>query len=208
MKTLRVNEMFVSLQGEGHRVGTSNFFIRLSGCNLTCTKEGEAGFDCDTEFTSGSNMTIMDIEKTMDDLLEKDGCVNPKNIIWTGGEPSMQFLKDQEIPEYFHQNGYFQSIETNGTIDFDPSQFDFISCSPKSAEHTMRIQHANELRYVRSVGQSIPKPTIQAEHHFISPAFEADLTVHPMTMRYCITMVKTNPSWRLSVQAHKLWKVQ
>jgi len=33
---MKVNEIFYSIQGEGHRIGTPNIFIRLSGCNLKC----------------------------------------------------------------------------------------------------------------------------------------------------------------------------
>ncbi|MGA0164203.1 MAG: hypothetical protein ACO3LE_08195, partial [Bdellovibrionota bacterium] len=62
MKTYRINEIFYSLQGEGLRAGTPNFFIRFSGCNLRCSKERE-GFDCDTEFQSGLDWTLEEILK-------------------------------------------------------------------------------------------------------------------------------------------------
>jgi organic radical activating enzyme len=57
----QVNEVFLTLQGEGMRAGEASVFVRFSGCNLACTIEpGErspGGFDCDTEFVSGRKLT-------------------------------------------------------------------------------------------------------------------------------------------------------
>ena len=36
MTSLRISELFVSLQGEGTRAGVPCAFIRLAGCNLAC----------------------------------------------------------------------------------------------------------------------------------------------------------------------------
>ncbi len=48
--TLRVNETFVSIQGEGGLIGAPTLFIRLDGCPLRCSwcdtpyaLEGDAG---------------------------------------------------------------------------------------------------------------------------------------------------------------------
>jgi len=60
VKTYRVNEIFLSLQGEGMRAGTVNLFLRFTGCNQTCRVESH-GFDCDTEFASGRDLTIDEI---------------------------------------------------------------------------------------------------------------------------------------------------
>ena len=55
-ETLRVSEIFYSLQGETSRVGLPTVFIRLTGCPLRC------GY-CDTTyaFTGGENISIMDV---------------------------------------------------------------------------------------------------------------------------------------------------
>ncbi len=62
--TFRVNEIFYSLQGEGVRAGIPNLFLRFSGCNLTCSLETH-GFDCDTEFTSGRDMSLQQIIESL-----------------------------------------------------------------------------------------------------------------------------------------------
>ena len=51
---MRVNEIFYSLQGEGHFAGTPAVFIRFSGCNLRCSF-------CDTDHSSFSEMTEEEI---------------------------------------------------------------------------------------------------------------------------------------------------
>ena len=43
---MKINEIFYSLQGEGHFAGTPAVFVRFSGCNLAC------GF-CDTDHRRG-----------------------------------------------------------------------------------------------------------------------------------------------------------
>ncbi len=44
-KEYRINEIFYSLQGEGHWSGTPIVFVRLSGCNLGWPV-------CDTDFSA------------------------------------------------------------------------------------------------------------------------------------------------------------
>jgi 7-carboxy-7-deazaguanine synthase len=93
-----------------------------------------------------------------------------------------------------------------------PEGIDWITCSPKSAEHTLRLTHASEIKYVRNVGQGIPRPTIEADHQLISPAFrtmpDGKHESEPGALAWCLKLVKENPSWRLSVQQHKLWRVR
>jgi 7-carboxy-7-deazaguanine synthase len=197
MLTLVVNEVFYSLQGEGARAGTPNTFVRLSGCNLQCRRETE-GFDCDTEFTSGRRLHLAE-------LMSEIGTPAVKSIIWTGGEPGLQL--DGEIVVEFSKHGFWQAAETNGTHEL-PAELDWVSMSPKTAEHTL-IPHKNlrELRYVRRHGMGIPKPSLKAEHLFISPAAGSD-GISRKDLEWCIDLVRDNPGWKLSVQQHKLWGVR
>jgi 7-carboxy-7-deazaguanine synthase len=193
-----VNEIFYSLQGEGVRAGTPNLFLRLSKCNLTCLKETH-GFDCDTEFESGRWMTIGEILAELRQLSEACDWV-----ILTGGEPALQV--DRELIDALHGAGYRLAIETNGSIELPPG-IDWITVSPKVAEHAIRQRTAHEVKYVRGYGQGIPKTVVQAEHSLISPAFDGD-RLDPRTLDWCIRLCKDNPPWRLSVQQHKAWQVR
>jgi 7-carboxy-7-deazaguanine synthase len=198
MKQYAVNEIFYSLQGEGVRAGTPNLFLRFAGCNLACRQETH-GFDCDTEFVSSRKMTIDEITTELHDL--SSDC---KWIILTGGEPGLQL--EAELLNNLHLLGYKLAIETNGSIAL-PDGLDWITVSPKVAEHAIRQRTAHEVKYVRGYGQGIPKTVVEAEHYLISPAFNgADLD--GKTLDWCIRLVKENPPWRLSVQQHKWWSVR
>lgn len=84
---------------------------------------------------------------------------------------------------------------------------DWITLSPKVAEHAVKQLWANELRYVRGFGQGIPKPVATADHYSLSPAFDGML-VHPKTLQWCTKLCMENPKWRLSLQTHKLLQVR
>jgi organic radical activating enzyme len=193
-----VNEIFYSLQGEGVRAGTPNLFLRFSRCNLACKVETH-GFDCDTEFESGRWMTLPEILAEFRELSASCGWV-----ILTGGEPALQV--DRELIDALHTAGYKLAIETNGSFAL-PEGIDWITVSPKVAEHAIRQRRANEVKYVRGHGQAIPKSVVEAEHYLISPAFEG-AEVDPRTLDWCIRLCRETPPWRLSVQQHKLWRVR
>ena len=203
--SLRVNEIFYSVQGEGSRAGTANVFIRLSGCR---TKDAcyASGVRCDTEFESGENWTVDEIAEWIAGSLETMG--NPyAPIIWTGGEPAQQLT--EEIVAFFKRYGHFQAIETSGLFPV-PANLDYVTISPKVAEHVIKKNFpngVNELRYVRSVGQAIPEPSIAADHYFISPHSDGD-QINIENLEHCIDLVKEHPKWKLSLQMHKIWNVR
>lgn len=201
----RVNEIFYSIQGEGIRQGTANVFVRFSGCNLKCSKDDElSGFDCDSEFSSGVDYTLDELVHAVYQFWPLHSAA-PLSVIFTGGESAMQL--DQRLIDPMKELGWYLCIETNGTYEL-PTGLDWVCCSPKSAEHTLRVKHVDELKYVRHIGQGLPKPKLKAKHYLISPAFEPDWTVKPETIAHCIQMVKDNPTWRLSVQMHKFFGVR
>ena len=127
------------------------------------------------------------------------------NIIWTGGEPLDQLTN--EITAYFKSKGYYQAIETSG-LKPPVENLNFICVSPKVAEHIVKknFTKVNELRYVRHKGQEIPQPSVKADYYYISPHSDG-FTINGENLKHCIELVKNNPTWRMSVQQHKLWSV-
>lgn len=103
-ETLRVSEIFYSLQGETSRVGLPTVFIRLTGCPLRC------GY-CDTAyaFTGGENISIMDV-------LAKVSEYAPRYVTVTGGEPLAQ-KACLTLLTSLCDAGYSVSIETSGALD-------------------------------------------------------------------------------------------
>ena len=105
--SLRVTEIFHSIQGESSHVGKPCVFIRLTGCPLRCTW-------CDTEyaFTGGTTMKTTEVLNTV----RSYQC---PLVEITGGEPLHQ-------PEVFPlirnlcDEGLQVLIETSGAIDISP----------------------------------------------------------------------------------------
>ncbi len=196
MKRYSINEVFYSLQGEGARAGMANVFVRFSGCNLTC-KMASHGFDCDTEFTSGRMLSAEELEAEMSAVGMR--CLN---VILTGGEPLLQ--ADADLITFLREHHWSIAIETNGSLVL-PARMDWVTVSPKVAEHALQIAEADEVKYVRHHGQAIPHTRVRAIHKFLSPAWGPEIEKN---LAHCINLCKENPEWRLSLQQHKIWKVR
>ena len=102
--TLRINEIFFSLQGESSRVGLPTVFVRLTGCPLRC------GY-CDTTyaFHDGTTRTIQQVSDEVARYRTKYVCV-------TGGEPLAQ-KNCLILLAKLCDLGYSVSLETSGAID-------------------------------------------------------------------------------------------
>jgi 7-carboxy-7-deazaguanine synthase len=213
-KQYLVNEIHYTIHGEGVNTGLPHVFVRFSKCNCRCSF-------CDTEFESGLAYTAKELVQAIhtksqvrnipDDIKVEGALVNKfydalnyNRILLCGGEPLLQV--DDELVKAFKQWGFHISIETNGTLPC-PEGIDWITCSPKIAEHALKLKFANELKYVRDDTQGIPKPSIEAANYIISPMFDGD-TVRPEVMEHCVQLVKDNPGWRLGCQNHKFWGVR
>lgn len=198
--TLNVSETFFSLQGEGARAGEASFFIRLQGCKAQHACYA-SGIRCDTEFESGA-------VRTVDELVQRAKDSGTKWIVWTGGEPLDQLTGP--IVDRFRAEGFLQAVETSGLHALTDRKLDFVTVSPKVAEHVIKKNFADdevtELRYVRTAWQEIPQPSIKAQHYFLSPHFNGK-NIDKNHLEHCIELCLKNPQWKLSVQLHKLWNI-
>ncbi len=111
--TLRVVEIFDSLQGEGYWTGVPMTFVRLAGCNapvlgLECTRWCDAPESWD--IGAGIEMTTQEIVARID---------LPRLCI-TGGEPLLQADGVVELVAEAHLQGVCVHLETNGTLGLPP----------------------------------------------------------------------------------------
>lgn len=102
--TLRISEIFFSLQGETSRVGLPTVFVRLTGCPLRC------GY-CDTAyaFNGGQHVSVAEI-------LRQVGCYQTAYVTVTGGEPLAQ-KNCSVLLRALCDEGYSVSLETSGALD-------------------------------------------------------------------------------------------
>jgi len=99
--------VFFSIQGEGIRTGELSVFIRMYGCNLDCEW-------CDTKHSHNKYNKISQYMST-EDIIEKVKSYNCKNIVITGGEPTLQNLNEL-ISTLLLDEDVNITIETNGTM--------------------------------------------------------------------------------------------
>ncbi len=102
--TLRITEIFHSVQGETRTVGLPTVFVRLTGCPLRC------GY-CDTAyaFSGGTNYEI-------DEVLRQVANFGARYVTVTGGEPLAQ-KNCHDLLTLLCDAGYEVSLETSGALD-------------------------------------------------------------------------------------------
>jgi len=142
--TLRVQSIFLTIQGEGPLAGTPATFIRLAGCNLRC-------FFCDTDFDSNWD-NVMPVEKVVERVQENTA----RLVVITGGEPMLQNI--YTLCRLLASAGHHVQIETAGTVFAENLDYlltkpdtDGVSIvvSPKTPKvHHQTFVHAAAWKYI------------------------------------------------------------
>lgn len=102
--SLKVSEIFFSLQGEATRAGLPTVFVRLTGCPLRCVW-------CDSShaFAGGKRMLLTQV-------LESVASFGTRHVCVTGGEPLAQ-KSCLPLLTALCDAGYDVSLETSGALD-------------------------------------------------------------------------------------------
>lgn len=209
--TLYVQEIFPTVQGEGHRTGEPAVFIRLGGCNLACSF-------CDTEFEQYQSMSLEDIlDRVFDDShVANDpgqGHYDRTLVVITGGEP----LRQNIVPlcNALLEEGYQPQIETNGTLWRDLPQGVEVVCSPKAPNGQYGVvrpdvlERANALKFIISKSKA-PYTHIPANLEglpvWVQPMDEYDPVKNQDNMDYTLALAQQH-GYRVSLQTHKLFAI-
>lgn len=200
-----VVELFNSLQGEGANVGMEAVFLRLGKCNLNCPW-------CDTEFTKYNYFYIPE-------LLAKIKVYNCKNIIITGGEPTIYKNLNLLTTELKKEN-YNLYLESNGLLNNFPN-FDYIALSPKYIYRTLykdiKYNNIDEVRIVADNNSedflefcNLIRKNIQANYYFLSPCeTEGEFNLlETIKILGKLNQNLTQNKWLLSLQTHKLLGIE
>ena len=127
-KILPINELYRCVQSEGSRFGRPTIAIRVTGCTHRCWF-GEGGW-CDSWYSS------IHPEKgaySFNDIINiYDRNPHVKEMMLTGGAPTMQPALVNELTHFAYERGITITIETEGS-HFIPTDYpiDLISLSPK-----------------------------------------------------------------------------
>jgi len=206
MASYKVKEIYYTLQGEGARTGRPAVFLRFTGCNLWSGREEDRSEAvcqfCDTDFIGmdgilGGKYSATDLAAAVNELWPHGE--DQKYVVCTGGEPLLQV--DEEIINALHQHGFEIAIETNGTITV-PRGIDWICVSPKANTEVV-VQKGNELKLVVRQQNIDPKmfESWDFKNFFLQPMdgpYVKEFT--EWATNYCLQ----HPTWRLSIQTHKL----
>lgn len=119
MSSFKVAEKFVSINGEGPRVGELAVFLRFCGCNLNCCY-------CDTRWANTADVKYE--LASAEELVAYVKSTGVKNVTLTGGEPLLQ-ADIAYLIELLGASGAEVEIETNGSVQLK----NIVSVSPRPA---------------------------------------------------------------------------
>ena len=132
-QTLRITEIFYSLQGEARTVGLPTVFVRLTGCPLRCLY-------CDTEYAFHGG-EIMTFEHIAGQVAQHA----PAYVTVTGGEPLAQ-PNCLPLLSLLCDQGYEVSLETSGAMpvaDVDPRVVKVLDLKTPASGEAGRNDYAN-----------------------------------------------------------------
>jgi 7-carboxy-7-deazaguanine synthase len=101
--SLKINEIFYSIQGESLLAGKPTVFIRTATCNLRCTY-------CDTRYAFWEGK-VMDLPSILAEVKKHE----PQYVCVTGGEPLGQ-KGTYPLLRQLVDEGYTVSLETGGSF--------------------------------------------------------------------------------------------
>lgn len=217
--TLKINEMFETIQGEGVQTGVPSVFIRLQGCPVGCPW-------CDTKhtwalddafLTTADNVLSKSAESEHHFAMDAQALIGllaqrgytAKHIVITGGEPCIYDL--YELTHTLHENGFTTQIETSGTFPIRCDERTWVTVSPKVEMKggyevlTEALARANEIKHPVAMEKHIEElDGLLARLEGKVPPY---ICLQPISQQGRATdlAIKTciERNWRLSLQTHK-----
>lgn len=196
-ETLHLNDLFWTLQGEGHHAGQRALFVRLPYCNYQCPW-------CDTDYNHYK-------EWPLEEFINFTEQEPSRFAVVTGGEP-MAHKHLPHILQILKEQGFYIACETNGSLPI-PNEIDYVTTSPKAYTqskyddyfvHPSAWERTSEWKYV--VDNNFDFSILERHnkdpktvHHSLSPEF----TQMQANLDKIMAHIKENPKWKLSLQTHK-----
>src|ERR1700761_3283882 len=138
-RSLRLIELYKSVQGESSFAGVPCIFVRLAGCNLRCSW-------CDSEYTFTGGQPFTD-----DEIVSQIEALQPCRLIeFTGGEPMLQARELIPLMQRLLDDGYELMIETSGErlladVPKAVHKIVDVKCPGSAMVHTFRMENLDAL---------------------------------------------------------------
>lgn len=197
-RKLPVVEEFYSIQGEGYHTGKPAYFLRIGGCDVGCHW-------CDTKFSWNPKVhPVVETDKIVKNILH---C--PANaLVVTGGEPLLFDLgylcsevKQRNIETY---------LETSGAHELS-GKWDWLCLSPKKQlpPITDIYEKADELKVIIETRYdllwAVENSGLVKDSCIL--LLQPEWSVYDQILPVIIDFVLENPSWNISIQAHKFMRI-
>jgi 7-carboxy-7-deazaguanine synthase len=191
-------EDFYTIQGEGFHTGKAAYFIRLGGCDIGCHW-------CDAKYTW--NRHLHPLVKT-DEIVQRAMSHPARSVVVTGGEP-LSYPLDY-LCRKLAENGVETYLETSGAYPLSGS-WNWICLSPKknsrplpdiykkASELKVIVHDETDLEWAGENSLLVEKSCLL----YLQPEWSRYEQVIPAVVEY----VKKNPSWNVSLQAHKFMHI-
>lgn len=187
--------VFRTIQGEGHLLGVPMTFVRFAGCSVGCE-------NCDTDYSVHRRVEMDELVREICGLTAIDGWV------WlTGGEPTDHDILP--LVEKLNSAGLKVALATSGhrrVAVRDIFPLSWLSVSPHDPTKWVQL-HGSEVKIVPGLKggtriRDFETPRDGFQHHYVLPC-----DGQPDTVQECVEWVEAHPNWKMTVQAHKLWRL-
>ena len=113
MAEYQVVEIFTSINGEGTKAGQLATFVRMAGCNLSCSY-------CDTSWANQTDTSYQIMREQ--EIYETVKQAGVRNVTLTGGEPLYRDSVSGLLEALLQDDTIWVEIETNGSVALEKYQ--------------------------------------------------------------------------------------
>ena len=164
--SLKLSEIFSSIQGEGKYAGYPTTFVRLHGCNMLCTY-------CDTLYAvTGKKFKRVSVEYVVNAVTK----MRNHHVCLTGGEPLIQDEAWVLLYELVDK-GYQVNVETNGGVPIERREF-------RSYTYTMDVKTPSSGMEHMNLYENLEKLTERDEVKFVISDLEDYLFMKEIIRKY------------------------
>lgn len=192
--TLRIAEVFASVQGEGFHAGRPMLFVRLQGCSVVACPLHRAL--CDTNWRDGTERRVVDLAAEVR-AVGLPCCV-------TGGEPTDQAAGVEALMSTGAAPWWM--LQTAGTAA--APGVDWLVVSPKVRRAALVQRTGDELKLLYEPGMTVDHLRAWEEEtrfaqRFLQPVWQRRRGDSAAAAALLCEAGRAGLNWRLSCQAHK-----